>query len=804
MRLKDENARQKIRLELDTNFFVEAGAGSGKTYCLVERMANLVKSGKAELSQIAAVTFTRKAAAELKERFQIKLETLRRDPCLSGLQKENIVRGLANLEQVFIGTIHSFCANILRERPIEAGIDPGFEEIEQEQDMAYAKDAWHCFVDTSYKDGEQALSFMDAFGITPDDLQDTYLQFVQYPDVDIVTTEAKKPDFSAVKEPIRRFLDRFEHMLAGKTEDKEPDKLQTMLKKAIAYVRAGYMEEDRLIIKLFKELSKKAEITQNRWPNGNGDLYKQQMADFQAEIICPALASWHAYAHKILADFAKKGALSYCAWRRAFSVLNFEDLLGLTASLFKDNPEVRAYFQKKYTHILVDEFQDTDPMQAEMILFLSGSDRKETDWKKTKPRPGSLFLVGDPKQSIYRFRRADIDIYHTVKNIFCDQDNQLLSLHTNFRSLPFLQEVVEEVFRPGFAASGKKYQADYSPLETERQADRSYDCGFLENPVAKISKNNAADVAAADAKRIASWISDAVRGGIRLQRSDDEKKSGLDAQARYGDFLILTKKKANLCHYGRALEKVGIPYDISGSLAFSQSEELREIVRLFRAIDDERDPVCLITALRGLFFGFSDKDIYDFKKAGGRFSYFSEVPVSFPSFRSAFERLRCYRKTVDENRPLVAAQTIIEQTGLMPLVLSEEEGLSRAGNVCKALALLEDLGSANIETFYDLIKTLEKLSTDREIESMGLLASKKDVVRLMNVHKAKGLEAPVVLLADPLGESKEFEPFLHIDRTDGNTSKGYFAIARAQSSHSKEIIGIPPDWQEKCLEEKRY
>ncbi len=804
MKLKDSDARQKILTDLDTNFFVEAGAGSGKTHCLVERMAQLVKTGKADIANIAALTFTRKAAAELKERFQIRLEALSKDPFLSVEHRRNVGLGLSNLEQIFLGTIHSFCSKILRERPIEAGIDPGFEEIDEAEDFIYARDAWHSFIEKSHSSKDAALGFMHDFEISVEDLADTYRKFVQYPDVEIVTAEAERPDFCHVKESIVLFLDFFKKVLPEKMHEKGPDKLQEALKKAILYEAQGYLDQDRLLLKLLRELSKKMAVTQNRWPDGKGGEYLQKMVEFQESTLRAALDSWNAYSHKNLADFAQKGALYYSEWRKAYSVLNFEDLLGLTSKLLKNNSEVRAYFKKRYTHILVDEFQDTDPIQAEMILFLTGSDIEETDWKKIKPHAGALFLVGDPKQSIYRFRRADIDIYNTVKNIFRDEQNQLLHLYANFRSLPFMREVVQKVFQERFPASEQRYQAMYSPLETERTAEDCCDKGLFENNIERLPKNNASDVAALDSQKIAAWISYAASGHLKLERTAEERKSGMDQSARYADFLILTKKKANLCHYGRALEKLGIPYDISGSLAFSESDDLKEILKLFKAIEDEKDPVALVAALRGLLFGISDKELYDFKRAGGRFSYFSKVPEGFDPFGRAFERLKDYRKIVDGNRPIVSAEIIIEKTGLMPLALSQEEGLSRAGNLCKAVELLKDAGRQTLETFYDLIKGLEQLLEKGEIESRGLLASKKNVVRIMNVHKAKGLEAPVVILADPLGESRQFEPSCHIDRTDQKESKGYFTITKMISNFGRQIIGTPPGWEEKCLQEKRY
>ena len=163
-KLKDSEARKKIREELNTSFFVEAGAGSGKTYCLVERMVNLIKNGSAAIEHIAAVTFTRKAAAELNEKFQIGLEeALKKD--ISKSEGENIRTAISNLEQIFIGTIHSFCSKILRERPAEAGVDPGFDEIEESQDLIYAERAWSHYIENAKLRQSSSLQFIQDMGI---------------------------------------------------------------------------------------------------------------------------------------------------------------------------------------------------------------------------------------------------------------------------------------------------------------------------------------------------------------------------------------------------------------------------------------------------------------------------------------------------------------------------------------------------------------------------------------------------------------------------------------------------------------
>jgi len=804
--LIDKNAREKIRNQLDWNFFVEAGAGSGKTYCLVERMVNLIKKGKANMENIAAVTFTRKAAAELKERFQIKLEnSLSEDISMSADEKKNILNALFNLEQIYIGTIHSFCSKILRERPVEAGVDPEFEEIEEEKDYFFAEQAWSDFIDYSNENGDKTLKLMEEYGIEINDLKDTYHSFIQYSDVEIETADIAKPDFSEAKIAISLFLSLFKDILPQKAPAKGWDGLQSILRKSITYINSGYLNSNRLFVRILNEMNKTFEIVQNRWPDGNGKECREKMLQFQNDILKPVLKSWQEYMHKPLAEFIKKGADFYSNWRNSRSILNFEDLLTVTSDLLRENSEVRKYFKRKFTHILVDEFQDTDPIQAEIIFFLTGKNITETDWKNIILESGALFLVGDPKQSIYRFRRADIDIYNIVKKMFSGERCEVLPLFSNFRSLPFMQDLVESVFKNIMPDKEDPYQAKYFPLNTTRKAEDAYDFWVFENNTCKVYRCNASEITQTDAAKVAAWIYSSVNAGeVKLQRTQDELRTGLTQKPEYSDFLILTKKRQSLGIYARALEKNGIPYDISGGLVFNESLEIGEILKLFKAIDDEKDPVALVTVLRGLFFGISDELLYNFKKTGGKFSYYSLVPDGFIMFTEAFKRLKEYKEIINKNKPAVAAEIIIEKSGIIPLALSEEEGLTKAGNIYKAIELLKNFEAEKIETFYDLTKNMEEMLKNKEIESMSLLVSKKNVVRLMNLHKAKGLEAPVVILADPMGETRYFEPQYHISRTRDKKAKGYFSIVRPTSNYSSEILGIPPDWSSKLEEEKKY
>ncbi|MEI7483049.1 MAG: UvrD-helicase domain-containing protein, partial [Elusimicrobiota bacterium] len=611
----DQKVRDKIAIELDKNFFVEAGAGSGKTHSLVERMSGLIRNGRAKIENISAVTFTRKAAAELRERFQIKLEDVLHDKAATESEKDAIFAALSNFERSSISTIHSFCARLLRERPVEAGVDPGFEEIEEEESGVFAEQVWAEYIEKQGFENNKAIGWLRENGVSPGEIKNIYVCLVAYPDVEIVRTDVPRPDFSSAKKEVEKFIRQLRKKMPETEPADEWDKLQTMVARSLKLFELGYLIEDRLFAQLLNLLSRNSGITQNRWSDKNvAEGCLTEMDKFRADVVAPALRAWKEYLHKPLIEFALGGVEYYSQWRRERSLLNFQDLLMCSAKLLKKSAEVRAFFKKQITHLLVDEFQDTDPIQAEIVMLLTGEDNSKDDWRKVRPKPGSLFLVGDPKQSIYRFRRADIDIYNQVKGIFQNGAGEVLELISNFRSFEPVRDISNAVFKGRFSEEGTKYQAKFAPLVTINERSDKFVSGVFENDIEKIKRNKAVEIAEIDAGRIAAWISRSIKGGLKLQNPGGVSPDGREAKP--GDFMIITKTKKRLTIYARALEALGIPYEISGGENFSDSEELYEIYKVLKAAADPKNQVAVVAALRGLFFGVSDNDLYQFTKEG--------------------------------------------------------------------------------------------------------------------------------------------------------------------------------------------
>lgn len=803
-RPKDAKYRDVIVQKLDDSIIVEAGAGSGKTTSLVERMLALIGAGKCTVDKLAAVTFTRKAAAELKGRFQISLEDAIKQETNDG-RRGRYQSAFSRLELLFSGTIHSFCSRLLRERPVEAKLDPDFEELEEEENTILRDQCWTEYIEGLHAEEASILDEIMEIGMDPAKLIGTYQNVALYPEVETARNRLKKPDYSKEKKILNKYLERSWKALPGSVPEKGWDGLQTILR--LARLRTWHLDskQDKDFIKVIKGLDKSGGIIQKRWPTN--EIAKEQKAafdKFRAEVVIPCLERWRKYCHYFIMELIVPGVEYFNSTREKNSLMNYHDLLIKAAELLRRNPEVRRYFQGRFTHILVDEFQDTDPIQAEVILYLTGQDPEETSWRKVRVKPGSLFIVGDPKQSIYRFRRADIDTYNEVKLIIKDSGGLVIPLTANFRSLPAVCDWINPIFKAKFPAGATKYQPAFEPLEPFKAIK---DGGVMQITIGKVTRHKQLDVTRQDAKRIACFIDWALDGNFEISRTEEETREGESKKARPGDFMILLRYKEHLPVYARALEARGIPYEISGGGAFKESEELKHLFNLLFAVAEPEDEVALFAALRGIFYGVSDDLLYRFQKEGGVFSYLAPQDncadeEARKKIETIFSELRQFRQWARIKPPAAALSMIMDHLGIIPLAITREMGESRAGNLLKAIEIaIRESGKA-LNSFSDIVERLQEYYTELDVEEMSVEPGKEDVVRIMNLHKAKGLEATVVFLADPLKEVSH-DPDLHISRIE-EKALGYFVASLQAAKYQRETVGLPPDWEEYEELEQRY
>jgi ATP-dependent helicase/nuclease subunit A len=794
-RLRDQPARTRIATDLQTTFLVEAGAGSGKTTCLVTRMVALVTSGTARVEQIAAVTFTRKAAAELRERFQEALEQAARG---TGGEADRAREALQHLGETALGTIHAFCARLLRERPIEAGLDPAFQEVEEADAERLLGRAWQDYLEQARATGDPAGAALARLGIAPAALQDLFTTMSRFRDAAPAADDVPLPDLGPARQALLRFLDRLAKVVPSVEPAKGRDGLQDAYRFAQWRRRVfGFESGPEMIVVLERFVG--ATVTLNRWPEEADPktLRDVDLPQFVEQTVTPSVTAWREHCYGPCIRFAA-GAVHYAEARRhTQGVLDFGDLLSRARDLLRDHTEVRRAFALRYQHLLVDEFQDTDPIQAEILFYLTG-DAPQTGgpWHTWSLRPGALFVVGDPRQSIYRFRRADIDTYTQVKRAIAASGGEVLTLSTNFRSVDAIGRFVDAAFTGVFPTRATPVQAAFVPLATNRPGPMQH--AGVRRLVLPPSGTTKGAIAETDAALVASVIAWALQGNVQVEDQDTLRV------ARPRDVMVLSQKREFLEGMARELEARQIPYDLTGAGGFGDDPGVAAMLTLLGALADPDNPVLVVAVLTGPLFGYSDQDLYDFTQTGGRFTFLAKPPEADPvpvGIPRALGRLHdLWRLTLDRS-PAAAVAGILEAVGILPLAAASPLGAAAGGKLAKLVVLLEGAAGTEIADFPSAVDWLVEAAAG-EVEAFSLLTGTRDVVRVLNLHRAKGLEAPIVFLAAPWGAS-DHDPEFHVDRTATGKATGYFVV-REKAERAGRILAQPPGWEAKAKEEARY
>src|SRR5580658_1482687 len=468
----DADARAHILTALDESLIVEASAGTGKTTVLVKRLVEVLASGRASIERIAAVTFTNKAAGEMKLRLRQELDEQRQ--VAEGSRREALEKALERLEEASIGTIHSFCAQILRERPVEAGVDPGFEELtEQEAARLYRRAfrTWlerrlgedspglrRAFARLSWRDGWEDSSAIDQ-------LQRAGWKLVEWRDyparwrrdpfareAEIDTLARMTRDLAALSSRPRRVVDDLYRGL-------EPARaLSAWMAQAEALGPRDYDALEGRLLKLGRDLRRSTRKGSGEYGGGvaREELVAQRdeltgwIEEFRVRAGADLAAMLRAEMQGLLEEYEER--------KRRTGKLDFVDLLCSVRDLLRDQIDARTYLQNHFTHLFVDEFQDTDPLHVEILMLLAENDPG-----------GKLFLVGDPKQSIYKFRRADLVSYQRVKEQLQERGVGFVTLTKSYRSVPNIQQFVNAAFETEMTGDVEEGHAGWAALERDRE-----------------------------------------------------------------------------------------------------------------------------------------------------------------------------------------------------------------------------------------------------------------------------------------------------------------------------------------------
>jgi ATP-dependent helicase/nuclease subunit A len=745
----DEAERRAIARQVTVNMCVEAGAGTGKTTVLVDRIVHIITSGHATIDQVAVITFTEKAAAELSGRVRKALEDARAE---SGeIPRGRIDAALLALNHAHIETIHAFAASMLRERPVEAGLDPGFDVLDtlpSQLDFEAAYSEWINGQMANDPPPEALLEALD-LGLEPQRIRECaealhrhrqLLPLAPYttPTVDIdATLTALQDDARVMRSLEHRVIDDADHgyvqiqRLAREIESFES------LRGTPSSLRRAILE--------FPNVNPNAGNKQ-RWQSGSDLAEIKQAFGRVKRTIEETRATVRAKATADVVHWLQGFVGAYAARRKQAGKADFDDLLLWARDLVRGSEEVRRYYADRYRCILVDEFQDTDPLQVEMVAHLCAEEISGGDWRTARLRPGSLFVVGDPKQSIYRFRSADITMYDTVKeSLFDGAPRRIVQ---NFRSVQPIIDWANRVFGSMMQAA-PGVQPEYIPLTAHPDLVAPPDAvTVLRGNAPRLNSAGAARaVRQYEGERIAAIVAANLADGTWSVRDGDDSRP-----ATYRDVVVLIPTRTDLDVYEDAFALAGIPYRHEGGRTFFLRQEIIELINVLCAIDDPSDGVAAIGALRSPAFGCSDEDLV-FHKA--QRASFDHRALSQMASGYAADCLRVLGDLSHERHRVTLPELIrrtLDRTRLVEFAMLQPQGDQVAANLLKVIDQARAFSEASGRGLRSFVRWL-RINTERTTDETDAPISEEtdDVVRIITIHAAKGLEFPIVVFANMNG-----------------------------------------------------
>ncbi len=749
----DQGARDTIRTEFAETLFVEAGAGTGKTTALVARVIHMVATGHlSAMSELAAITFTENAAAELRNRIR---EGLQPDAGgrYAGFEYDaaaqvRLAAGLETLDDAVLTTLHGFAARILSEASLEAGLPPGFSVADTGSGTADAERSWSDFLDRLLDD--QAIrehllcgltlglklgdlnAVATALGASWDRLRTRPLAVVKLPPVsadEVLThlTEAFAGEgYWPVGDKLSEHLDTtIRSLIAELTSPGHPlglvDLLETLATadikrsggKAPDWKAAG-LDKSRVVQAL-----KDADEARNNIVQGVGAAV--------TETLSARVQEW-------LLDESLR--------RRDSGALAYHDLLVLARDVLRTDPEVRQRLHDQWPTLLIDEFQDTDPIQAEIAYLLAGPHVVDDPgaWEEIAVDRGHLFFVGDAKQSIYRFRRADLEVFTAVGD-----QHVRARLKVNFRSVPGVLSAANAAFSV-LIGGDPNAGIDYADLEPSREA-----VGDIP-PVLLIGGPLPGSSAAVLRQLESAHLADVA---VRAKREGWKIRGG---SASYKDMAILLPTRTSLPTLERALQDRDVPYRIESRSLVWSTDAVRGLIAVLQAVDSPADEVALLAALRNPGLACSDVDLVTWRAAGGRWSLFAPTPADLTDLpdehpvATALATLRAWHQSRWWLPANQLVETIVRDLRLVELTASQRrprDHWRRLRFVVDQSREWCDNGGSGLGSF--VVWALQQMDNDADLLETVVPETDDDAVRILTIHGAKGLEFPITMVAGLAG-----------------------------------------------------
>ncbi len=738
--LEDAEARRRVRASLSDTLFVEAGAGSGKTSSLVERIVNLVANG-APVGRIAAITFTEAAARELRTRVRDELERQGADR-----NDRQLLNAAGQVESAAFTTLHGFALRILADHPVEAGLPPGFAVADEIGSLLEFQDAWRTFA-AQLGDDLSLLDLLEraaALGVELRHFADVARRFDD--NWDLLDNLAPAPGLSplepapvvqrivALGSLVGHCLDASDHLAVGLT--------------ALA---------DEATIALGRDaITQLRWLDQVKWPRRNVgrkaswvrldvDEVRRQVAEAQ-ESVAADVARWR---HEVIGELVERVAgfvRGRVEDRQQRGELAFHDLLVLARQLLRRNALVREDLHQRYSRILLDEFQDTDPIQIELAVLIGADGLVGTKaWPELAATlsPGRLVVVGDPKQSIYRFRRADMAVYAEAEEALVSEP---LRLTTNFRSVPGVVELVNALFGQLIGEGEPGAQPRYTPLGAVRSPDPEAPGAPVlviggphprTVPVGEIRELEAADVAAV--------ICRAMDEGWRCERE------GSWRPVRLQDIAVLIPSRLSLPALEAAFGAANIPFRPETSSLVYATQEVRDVLAGVRAVVDPGSAIDVVAALRSGLFALGDDELLSWHLVGGSFDYLQPPPPAAPADHPVVAALaELARWHLDRwwMEPSAVIERIVRERRLREAALAEPRPRDRWRRYRFLAEQAREFTATRGGDLLDFVAWVEVQSSDLARVTEPIPAEPDDdAVRVLTIHGSKGLEFPMVVVA---------------------------------------------------------
>jgi ATP-dependent helicase/nuclease subunit A len=725
---------------LTENTVVWASAGTGKTRKLVDTWVQLVEEG-ADPLRVVAITFTEKAAAEMRVRVrQAILDGLiNRDP----EAHSHWTRVLGLLPAAPISTIHGFCGLLLREHGLHAGIDPGFSIVDEQRSLDLAREAAVDTLRDEIRSGnEKAARLFGDFGLqelvnilvsTGYWLNSLGRDSAWLVERALAQTEAARELRASVAEHLERHGGDFERI--GLFADEQEAK------------RA------------------KHPLRQRKEPHAP----LPRIGQIAGAAVAMDLS-------ELVRIFIER----FRASRRSSSSMDFDDLLLETRNLLRDSPEVRRRCQEHYQALLVDEFQDTDEVQAEIVRLLC-LDREN----ETRLAQGKLMIVGDPKQSIYRFRRARVTVFVSTMRKIKDEGGKLQHLQENYRSAPPLVEFSNRLSLRMMDGLGAK--------EVPEETDTSYRIRFSEAdiliPRSEREFLGVTYIAADPDTKAPTGRRMEAKAIARLLNS--YRSAGTISSWR--ETAILTRTMTHIDIYIDELEAHGIPVHVIDGPSFYKKTEVSDLIALLEFVLHPEDPVA-----RAI--------VYSSSLAGVTFRKLLEVP---PHERPEEKIDAIVRPWIEKRDRATAAEIledVVRRTHFDVIMAAQKNGRQRAANIGKLIEITRTLARQGTTALDDVVRQLRARANDpsvREPEAQTT-GEDEDVVQLMTVHRAKGLEFDVVIVPDLMARTSgaQSNSTMLSDRWGILAAQAY-GLHRNTLPHSLILEGKAEDADQQFEEEKR-